>query len=135
MSASTIENQYRPDHATPPGESLAELLEYYGMTQAELAARLDLTPEAVNGIRQGTEPVTPQIALGLERIFGAPASFWLAGEAAWREHSGGVGAGEAPPYPSSLAAAVSGGQVAVTAGYSMVSWSSSMSMNLCPVML
>ncbi len=85
MTAATTSSTYRPDYCTPPGYSLEELLDHIGMTQANLAARLGLTPKTINGIVQGSAPITPRTALGLERVFGTPASFWLAGEAAWQE--------------------------------------------------
>ena len=34
-----IENQYAPDYVSPPGETLTEILESLGMSQAELAER------------------------------------------------------------------------------------------------
>jgi plasmid maintenance system antidote protein VapI len=37
--SSTSRNQYNPDYVSPPGETLLEVLEERGMSQAELAKR------------------------------------------------------------------------------------------------
>ena len=76
---------YKPDHVSPPGESLAELLESRGMTQAELAARTGRPKQHINEIVAGKAPITQDMAIQLERSLGAPASFWNNREARYRE--------------------------------------------------
>jgi HTH-type transcriptional regulator/antitoxin HigA len=46
------------------------------MTQAELAERTNLSTKHVNQIVQGVASITPETALALERVTGAPAAFW-----------------------------------------------------------
>lgn len=65
------------DYAIPPGETLCELLEYYHMTQKDLAIRLGMTCKTVNEIIKGKAPVTPKTALALENIFEPEAAYWL----------------------------------------------------------
>ena len=65
------------DYAVPPGETLKELLEYYHMTQKDLAARLGMTCKTVNEIIKGKAPVSPKTALALENIFEPEAGYWL----------------------------------------------------------
>lgn len=77
---------YAPDNVSPPGETLAELLESRGMTQAELAARTGRPKQHINEIVAGKAPITHDMAIQLERSLGAPASFWNAREARYREH-------------------------------------------------
>lgn len=84
MSNETI--SYAPDHVSPPGETLAELLESRGMTQAELAARTGRPKQHINEIVAGKAPITQDMAIQLERSLGAPASFWNNREARYREH-------------------------------------------------
>lgn len=72
---------FQPDWASPPGDTLADLLEETGMTQTELAERLGVTLKHVNRIVNGAATISADVALGLERVFGAPASFWMTREA------------------------------------------------------
>lgn len=65
------------DLAIPPGEYIAEVLEGYGMSQAELARRMGRPPQAVNEIIRGEKAIMPETALQLEKALGLPAAFWL----------------------------------------------------------
>jgi len=73
----TKKNQFMPDYAIPPGETLAEELAAKSMNQAELAALMGITKEFLNEIIKGKAPITPEIALKLERVFQLPANFWM----------------------------------------------------------
>ena len=64
------------DLPIPPGETLAEELEARGMTQKELAARLGRPPQVVNEIIKGKKAITPDTAIGLEKVLGIEAQFW-----------------------------------------------------------
>ena len=64
-------NQYLPDEVSPPGDTLDELLETRGMTQAELAERTGHSRKVINEIVKGKAPLTPATALQLERVLGA----------------------------------------------------------------
>lgn len=72
------------DLPIPPGEILEEELGAVGMTQKELAARLDRPPQVVNEIIRGKKAITPETALELEKVLGIPASFWVNLEATYR---------------------------------------------------
>ena len=65
------------DLAIPPGEVLAEELEARGMTQRELAARLGRPPQVINEIVRGKKAITPDTAIGLCKVLGIEASFWI----------------------------------------------------------
>jgi len=65
------------DLAIPPGEYIAEVLEEYGMSQAELARRMGRPAQAVNEIVKGEKAITPDTALQLEKALGLPAALWL----------------------------------------------------------
>jgi HTH-type transcriptional regulator / antitoxin HigA len=70
-----------PDWASPPGDTLAALLEEHSMTQTELASRLGVTLKHVNRVIKGGASISPEFALGLEKVLRAPATFWLTREA------------------------------------------------------
>ncbi len=75
-----------PDYASPPGESLEDVLEERGMSQAELSERTGLARKTVNEIIKGKAPITADSALHLERVLGLPAHFWNRRERIYREH-------------------------------------------------
>lgn len=80
-----IVNQYIPDIVSPPGETLEEVLEERGMSQAELAERTGRPKKTINEIIKGKAAITPETALQFERVLGIPASFWIAREQHYRE--------------------------------------------------
>lgn len=71
-----ITNRYFPDYILPPGETLAELLQEREMTELELANQIGIADKIIKEIIKGKAPITPEIALQLEIIFGTPAHFW-----------------------------------------------------------
>lgn len=70
-----------PDWTSPPGDTLAALLEERGMTQTELAHRLGVSLKHVNRVIRGAASLSAELALGLEKVLGAPATFWMTREA------------------------------------------------------
>lgn len=77
MAVMAPEHAFRPTYAVPPGETIADLLEEHGMTQTELANRLGVTLKHVNQVVNGGASISVELALGLEKVFRVPASFWL----------------------------------------------------------
>ncbi|MBI4829954.1 MAG: HigA family addiction module antidote protein [Candidatus Lindowbacteria bacterium] len=65
------------DLAIPPGEILEETLDARGMTQAELARRMGRPVQVINEIVKGVKSITPDTAIQLEHVLGAPAHVWL----------------------------------------------------------
>ena len=76
-------SDWSPDWATHPGEHLAEYIEVRGWTQAEFARIAGLTPKLVNTIVKGSNPVTPETAVKLERVLGLKAHVWTNLQSAW----------------------------------------------------
>ncbi len=69
-----------PTHQRPstPGDVLLyDFLEPLGVSQADFAKRIDVTPARLNEIIKGKRTVTPDTALRFERALGASAGFWL----------------------------------------------------------
>ena len=81
-----IANRYYPDEVSPPGETLREALEERGMTQAELAVRMNRPEKTLSEIVRGKAALTPDTAIQLELALGIPADFWLARESRYREN-------------------------------------------------
>ncbi|HTO01458.1 MAG TPA: HigA family addiction module antitoxin [Microthrixaceae bacterium] len=68
--------RHEPDYATPPGETLREVLDDLGMTQAELAERTGLSPKHINQVVRGVAALSPDTAVLLEPVVGVPARLW-----------------------------------------------------------
>ena len=79
-------NEYRPDTVSPPGETLRDLLEEMGLSQAELATRMGRPKKTISEIMNGKAAITTETALQLEMVLGVPADFWNAREQNYREY-------------------------------------------------
>jgi addiction module HigA family antidote len=82
---SNVVNEYHPDVVSPPGETLQEILDTIGMSQAQLARRTGRPTKTINEIIKGKAAITPETALQLERVLRVPAAFWLRREQHYRE--------------------------------------------------
>lgn len=72
-----------PDFISPPGDTIADLLDDLGITPTELADRLGYTLESVKLLLEGKASITREVALKLE-ILGSTAEFWLRREAIYQ---------------------------------------------------
>jgi len=66
-----------PDHASHPGELLAEELEERGMSQRALAQEIGRPVQAINEICRGRKRITAETALALQDTLDIPAHVWL----------------------------------------------------------
>ena len=80
----TTKPGFAPDYAVPPGDTLADILEERDMTQTELARRLGVSLKHVNQVVKGVAPISPDLALRLEKVLGSTAAFWLTREAQYQ---------------------------------------------------
>ncbi len=62
---------------THPGEFLAEILREHGLSQAEFARAIGLSPMRVSHLIKGTRPVTAELALLLGQAFEQSPHFWM----------------------------------------------------------
>lgn len=60
-----------------PGELLREILDDRGMSQAELARAIDVSPMRISHIVRESRPVTADLALRLGHAFGQSPQFWM----------------------------------------------------------
>ena len=69
---------------TPPGEMLLEeFLKPMGMTQRELADKINVPYQRVNEIINGRRGITPSTALRLAKVFGMSDEFWMNVQLRW----------------------------------------------------
>ena len=76
---------FQPDWVSPPGETIADLLEEIGWSQVEFAQRCGYTTKHVSHLINGKASLTEDTALKLERVLGSNARFWMTREAQYRE--------------------------------------------------
>ena len=60
-----------------PGETIVDILEDRGITQAELAVRAGVSAAYVSNVISGKKDISAGFAMGLEYALGVPKSFWL----------------------------------------------------------
>lgn len=70
----------------PTGNIIKEYLEEYGITQKDLAERINSSEKHISNVLKGKNRLTEEFALKLEKVIvGVPASYWLNYEAKYRE--------------------------------------------------
>lgn len=79
------EQESRSYIATPPGATIREQLNNRGMSQKELAVRMDMSEKHISKLINGDVQLTPDVAVRLEMVLGVPAKFWNNLEAIYRE--------------------------------------------------
>ncbi len=75
-----------PTHRAPshPGSMLLrEFIEPLGLTQTELAERMEMPFQRVNSLVNGRRSVTPDTALRLAKVFGTTPGFWMNHQLRW----------------------------------------------------
>jgi addiction module HigA family antidote len=60
-----------------PGEFLAETLHELGVSQAQFARAMGISPMRVSHVVHGTRPVTAELALLFARALGQSPQYWL----------------------------------------------------------
>lgn len=76
---------FSPDWISPPGDTILDLVEERGWTQADLADRLGYSRKHVNQLVKGKASLSEDAALRLHRVLGGSVGFWLTREARYRE--------------------------------------------------
>jgi HTH-type transcriptional regulator/antitoxin HigA len=71
------ENQYFPQIAFHPGETLEEKLEELGMGPKEFSVRTGKPEKTIIAILKGKSSITPEMAVQFEHVLKIPAHFWL----------------------------------------------------------
>lgn len=81
-----IENDiFQPYWASPPGDTMAEILEERNLSPIKFADQIGYTVGHTNDLLHGNLPITIEIAEQLERILGVSATFWMNRESQYRE--------------------------------------------------
>jgi len=80
-----VARTFTPDWVSPPGSTVADLLEERGWTQQALAQRAGFTTKHISLLINGKASITEDTAVKLERVLGSTMRFWMTREAQYRE--------------------------------------------------
>lgn len=73
----TKNNEFYPDEAFHPGETLSEKLSEMEMSYKEFALRCELSEKTINEIVKGRASISPETSMKFEQVLGIPAYFWI----------------------------------------------------------
>ncbi|MCV7094253.1 ImmA/IrrE family metallo-endopeptidase [Mycobacterium kubicae] len=76
--------QFEPDWAEPPGSLIKTELDALEYSQSDVAARANVSTKHFNQLLNGHVPLSPDIAISLERVLGIPAEITLRMDATWQ---------------------------------------------------
>lgn len=78
-------HEFRPDWASAPGDTIADILAERDLSLADFAQRIGQTPEHATDLLQGRATITIRIARLLEQVLGASVEFWMSRDFQYRE--------------------------------------------------
>jgi HTH-type transcriptional regulator/antitoxin HigA len=76
---------FRPDWATAPGDTIADLLRERGLSVAEFARRMGYAAEDMHDLLQGRSAISIAVARQLEQVLGSSVEFWMSRDFQYRE--------------------------------------------------
>jgi HTH-type transcriptional regulator / antitoxin HigA len=76
--------EFQPEWASPPGETLASLMNRIGMSIKALSTEIDCSIDACRALLDGVGHLDEFVAERLEKVFGVSKSFWLQREYQYR---------------------------------------------------
>lgn len=82
-----IENQeeFNPDWASPPGDSIADVINERGWTQDQAANQLGVSKKQLNRLIRAEVELNNEMAIRLAKVLGSTEQFWLRREAQYRQ--------------------------------------------------
>ncbi|MCU0444899.1 MAG: hypothetical protein MUE85_08260 [Microscillaceae bacterium] len=72
-----VANDLTPAEVFPVSELIGDEMDARNLNSQQLAELSDLELDTVESLLNGTTPISPEIALGLEKAFQINADFWL----------------------------------------------------------
>ncbi len=66
-----------PARVPAPGRILSRELEARGWTQEYLITIMNCSPQTINKVINGTQQITPEIALEIAKALGTTTEFWI----------------------------------------------------------
>ncbi|WP_406813871.1 transcriptional regulator [Mycobacterium sp. M23085] len=79
-----VAGRFEPDWAVPPGSLIKAELDALEYSQSDVAARANISTKHFNQLLNGHVPLSPEIAVSLERVLGIAAEITLKMDATWQ---------------------------------------------------
>jgi plasmid maintenance system antidote protein VapI len=76
---------FEPDWASPPGETITAILKERSLTAADLGNRIEQSRGDVEALLEGRSTITLALARRLSGVLGASVEFWMARDYTYRE--------------------------------------------------
>lgn len=83
-TVSYVASRFEPDWAVPPGSLIKAEVDALEYSQSDVAARANISTKHFNQLINGHVPLSPEIALSLERVLGISAEIILQMDASWQ---------------------------------------------------
>lgn len=80
-----MKSDFQPDWASPPGDTIADILRERNLSPEQFAAELQRPPEEVTNLLRGQVTITLEMARQLEQTLGASFQFWIARDYQYRQ--------------------------------------------------
>jgi HTH-type transcriptional regulator / antitoxin HigA len=77
--------EFCPDWASAPGDTIADILRERALSEAEFAQQIGRSLEHVKNLLQGRATITIGMARQLERVLGGSVTFWMARDFQYRQ--------------------------------------------------
>jgi plasmid maintenance system antidote protein VapI len=81
----TSTQEFRPDWASAPGDTIADILGERGLSVVEFAQHMGQTLDHARDLLQGRATITLGIARRLEQVLGASVEFWMSRDFQYRQ--------------------------------------------------
>jgi HTH-type transcriptional regulator / antitoxin HigA len=78
-------DSFTPMWASPPGRTIQKRLDELGFDVSEFAKQLGVSVQVANGLLDGNEMITIDIARRLSSLIGASAEFWISRDCQYRD--------------------------------------------------
>jgi HTH-type transcriptional regulator / antitoxin HigA len=78
-------SSFKPNWASPPGDTIGDVLNARGWSMADLAGRLEQPESRVRELIEGRTAITIRTATKLAAVLGATVEFWMSRDALYRQ--------------------------------------------------
>lgn len=83
--ATMMRDEFQPDWASPPGETISEVLSERGISIEDFAAKMGFTVKAATDLLTGKATISLGIARKLEDVIGGSFQFWISRDCQYRD--------------------------------------------------
>ncbi len=80
-----MSGEFRPDWASAPGDTIAEILRERELSRVDFAQQLGYTPQAAADLLEGRATITIATARKLSKVLGASVEFWMTRDFQYRQ--------------------------------------------------